>query len=343
VSPRHLELLLDHPELADLEAPERRLAIRSVVATAGIPDPDAIAADLGDFVDGFGPLTPLMNDDLVTDVLVNGPGDVWVERDGALERTNVSFADAAELRALVQLLIGKAGGRVDIARPIADARLVDGSRLHVVVPPAAPAGPLVSIRRFTRPALDIAGLAAAGMIEPRAGATLRKLVKDRRNVVIAGATGTGKTTLLNALLHAVPAGERVVTIEETPELRVGGSHVVSLIARDPNAEGAGELDLSDLVRASLRMRPDRIVVGEVRGPEALTALSALSTGHEGSMITVHARSASDVFDRLVSLALGARGAPGERALRDQVQQAFDATVFLARRAGRRVITSIDVA
>ena len=342
LTPRHLDLLFDHPELADLEAPSRRAAIRTVVEAAEVEDPAEVAHALSDFVDGFGPLTSLMHDEAVTDVLVNGPEEVWVERAGALELSDVTFTDAGELRALVDLLIGKAGGRLDAARPIGDVRLSDGSRLHVVLPPVAPDGPLVSIRRFAHTPFDLRRLARSGMIEPVHRDALAELVATRKNIVIAGATGTGKTTLLNALVMAVPATQRVITIEETPELRVEGSHVVSLVARPPNTEGAGALDLGQLLRASLRMRPDRIVVGEVRGAEALVALSALSTGHEGSMVTVHARSAEDVHGRLVSLALGAPDAPGERALRDQVCAAFDATVFLARRDGKRVISSLVV-
>jgi pilus assembly protein CpaF len=342
LSPRHLDLLFDHPELADLDAAARRVAIEEVIDAAGVADAPAVAAELTDFVDGFGPLTSLMHDDSVTDVLVNAPNEVWVERDGKLQMTDVRFVDASELRALVDLLIGKAGGRADTSRPIADARLADGSRFHVVLPPVAAAGPVVSIRRFPRRPLDLDDLVRLGMIEVADHDALLELVRERCNLVIAGATGTGKTTLLNALLRAVAGDQRIVTVEETPELRVDGSHVVSLVARAPNTEGAGAVDLEDLVRASLRMRPDRIVVGEVRGAEALVALSALSTGHEGSMVTVHARSAADVLGRLVSLALTATGAPGADVLHAQVRAAFDATVFLTRRRGSRVIASLDL-
>ena len=342
MSPRHLELLFDHPELADLDEATRRRTIRTLAEAAGIVDAPEVAAELGDFVDGFGPLSPLMQDEDVTDVLVNGPGEVWVERSGELRRSGVRWQHADELRAFVEVLVGRAGGRVDLARPVADVRLDDGSRLHVVLPPIAPAGPLVSIRRFPRRPLGLDDLAAAGMMSEPDRSALADLVSRRKNVVIAGATGTGKTTLLNALLRAVPHFQRVVTIEETPELRVDAPNVVSLVARPPNSEGAGGVDLADLVRASLRMRPDRIVVGEVRGPEALSALAALSTGHEGSMVTVHARSAAAVRERLVALALGGHGAPGERALHEQVRSAFDATVFLVRRDTSRVIASLDV-
>jgi pilus assembly protein CpaF len=341
VTPRHLDLVLARPELAELDPAGRRRAIGALIEQAGVADGPAVAAELSDYVDAFGPLTSLMDDERVTDVLVNGAGEVWVERAGALDLTPIAFLDGAELEGLIRVLMGKAGRSVDVARPIADARLADGSRMHVVLPPVAPDGPLVSIRRFPRRVLTLEDLVAAGMTTSSGGDALAQIVEERSNVVIAGATGAGKTTLLNALLGAVPRDERVVTIEETPELRLQGRHAVSLLARAANVEGAGTVDLTDLLRAALRMRPDRIVVGEVRGAEALVALSALATGHDGSMITVHARSATDVVRRLVSLALQARDAPSERALHEEVRSAFDVVVFLHRAHGRRVVASIE--
>jgi pilus assembly protein CpaF len=341
VTPRHLDLVLARPELADLDPAQRRLAIRSLVTEAQVPDARRVAAELSDYVDGFGLLTPLMDDPRVTDVLVNGPGEVWVDRGGGPELTGVTFPSASELDGLVRALLGRSGRSADMACPIADAPLADGSRLHVVLPPVAPRGPLVSIRRFARRVMELDDLEAAGMMDAATHSSLASLVHERKNLVIAGATSTGKTTLMNALLMQVPRDERIVVLEETPELRLGQRHAVSLLARARNVEGAGEIDLTELLRAALRMRPDRIVVGEVRGAESLVALSAFSTGHEGSMVTVHARSPSEVAPRLVSLALQSPSAPSERALGDQVRSAFDAVVFVRRARGKRSVTAIS--
>jgi pilus assembly protein CpaF len=282
-----------------------------------------------------------MEDARVTDVLVNGPGEVWVERDGFLELTDVQFPDAAELEGLARHLLGRSGRSVDMTRPIADAQLSDGSRIHLVLPPVAPGGPLMSIRRFSRRVMGLDDLSAAGSFDASLYAELASMVEERKNLVIAGATGAGKTTLLNALLMQVAAGERVVAIEETPELRLAGPNAVSLLARARNVEGTGEIGLTELLRAALRMRPDRIVIGEVRGAESLVALSAFSTGHEGSMVTVHARSPSDVATRLVWLALQSPDAPSEKALLQQVRRAFDEVIFVSRAAGRRSVTAVQ--
>ena len=340
MSPRHLDLLLARPELADLDPAARRLAIRSLVRDAGLRDVPRVAGELADFVDGFGPLTALMEEPGITDVLVNGPSEVWVERNGELTLTGLAFSDAEELEGLVRTLLGRSGRSVDMARPIADAQLADGSRMHVVLPPIAPAGPLVSIRRFAPRVMTLSDLETGGMIDSDVRSTLASLVHDRKNLVIAGATGAGKTTLLNALLLEVAHNQRIVAIEETPELRLDFGHAVSLLVRGPNMEGTGRIDSSELLRAALRMRPDRIVVGEVRGAESLVALSAFSTGHEGSMVTVHARAADEVATRLVWLALQSTGAPSEHALERQARTAFDAVVFLDRRDGKRMVTAV---
>lgn len=340
MSPRHHDVVLAHPELADLDAAERRDALEQLLIEAGVERVGEAARDLSDFIDRFGVLTPLMNEDGVTDVLVNGPHDVWVEKHGVLERRALGFADAAELRALVDLLVGKSGGRADALRPIADVRLADGSRLHVVLPPIAPGGPIVSIRRFPAAPWSLAELVTRGTLGSAEARDLASLVRERANIAIAGATGTGKTTVLNALLDEVPRHERVVTIEETRELDAGRAHLVSLLTRSANVEGVGAVSAEDLVRAALRMRPDRIVVGEVRGAEAMTAVSAMTTGHEGSMVTVHARSADTVVDRLVGLALGSPSAPSEETLRGQVVAAFDVVVWLKRAGPQRRVAEI---
>nr|MDQ3915021.1 Flp pilus assembly complex ATPase component TadA [Actinomycetota bacterium] len=298
------ERVLDNDWLADLDPARRRLAVRDLLtpderSAAGAAD---AVTEVADHIDGYGPLTELMARPGVTDVLVNGPHEVWIEEDGELHGTAVAWPSEESLRSFVDRLLARAGAGVDPARPIADARLADGSRVHVVLPPIAPRGPLVSIRRFPAVRLTLDDLVERRMVEPANARRLAACVAARTGIAISGATGSGKTTLLNALVALVDPGERVVTIEETPELGPFGSHVVSLVTRPPNVEGTGEVDLDALVRASLRMRPDRIVVGEARGAEAAAALAAMATGHSGSMITLHARSASDAPGRLAALA-----------------------------------------
>ncbi len=334
------ELVLQHDELAELSPAQRRLALRELFGLHLSGDDLSVAvAEAADEIDGWGPLTVVMSDPEVTDVLVNGPGDVWIERGGQMARTAVSF-EPNQLRSFIDRLVGGAGGRVDPSAPIADARLQDGSRLHVVLPPLAPNGPLVSIRRFPSTPFSIDDLLQRRMVSEGQATTLRTAVRERRTILISGATGSGKTTLLNALLGAVPAEERVVLIEETPELRPTCAHAVSLVARRANVAGEGAVGLEELVRAALRMRPDRIVVGEVRGAEAMVALSALSTGHSGSLLTIHARSAPEASDRFVALAMEARTRSTEDAIRARAKAAFDVCVHLEHRAGERKVTDI---
>jgi pilus assembly protein CpaF len=331
MTPELFERVLERDDLAELDPAARRLALRALLAdSVDGSQLAAVVAELADVIDGHGPLSGFMRDDEVTDVLVNGTTPVWVERGGRLRQSEVSFGSHDELLALIERMIGSAGGRVDVSQPIADARLADGSRLHVVLPPVAPGGPLISIRRFGARRLAVEDLIASGMFDSTRGAELLSYIRRRAGIAISGATGTGKTTLLNALLGHVGPDERVVCVEEVPELQPACSHVVSLVTRPSNVEGAGEVDLTSLVRAALRMRPDRIVVGEVRGAEAFQALGAMSTGHEGSMITVHAGSPTDALDRLVMLALQASSGASEGALERQVRRAIDVVVQLER-------------
>lgn len=331
-----LELLLEHDELADLDVAQRRLAMRTILL-AGSHTPDALE-HVAAIVDGYGALDELMHDPAVTDVLVNGYDDVWVERAGILERTDVSFASPTDLEATIERLMTRGGGRVDPARPIADVVLPDGSRMHAVVPPLSPTGPKVSIRRFPRHALSLDALAKRGMFDRSVHEQLVDVVRSRRTIAISGGTGSGKTTLLNALLGEIPRTERVVTLEETAELRPACEHWVSLVTRPPNIEGKGAVTLPELFRATLRMRPDRIVVGEVRGAEALVALDAFSTGHPGSLVTVHARSARDVKERFVALA-SSKGR-SEATLRACFEDAFDVIAHLERIGGRRRVVEV---
>jgi pilus assembly protein CpaF len=333
-----LALVYEHDEIADLDPAARRLALRDIFMSAGVDDVPGWVGRAADEIDGFGPLAGLMRDDALTDILINGPEEVWIERDGCLTRVASPFTSAGQLTTWCERAISRAGARIDTAHPIADARLEDGSRLHVVLPPVAPGGPLVSIRRFPKRRFILDDLVGRKTLDARQATRLRAAVADGRSIVVSGATGAGKTTLLGALLSSVPAAERVVVIEELPELPHGNG--VSLVARTANAEGAGEVSLETLVRAALRMRPDRIVVGEVRGPEALPALWAMRTGHAGTMLSVHAADAVDAARRLVDLALMAERTPSETSLLREVGSAVDVYVHMSRRDGVRKVEEI---
>ena len=338
--------VVEDPLLHATATPSRS-AVRSAVARAvreeGLllraEELAALVRELTDDLAGLGPVEGLLRDPAVTDVMVNGPHDVWVERGGRLEPTSVRFADAEALRAAVLRVIGPLGLRLDRSRPYVDARLPDGNRLHAVIPPLSSAGPVVTVRRFASVTHTWGDLAASGAIPPEAAAILQAAVADRRTIVCCGRTGTGKTTLLNLLLGEVGTDERVVVIEDAPELRPACPHVVRLETRTANAEGAGEVTIRDLVRQSLRMRPDRIVVGEVRGVEIADVLQALATGHEGCMTTVHAKAADEALVRLEGMALQSGLPLG--AVRAQLAVGLDVFAVLSRAAdGRRGLTQI---
>ncbi|WP_030898469.1 TadA family conjugal transfer-associated ATPase [Streptomyces sp. NRRL F-5126] len=290
---------------------------------------------------GTGPLEPLLADGLVTDVLVTAPDRVWVDRGSGLELTDVSFPDAGSVRRLAQRLAAVAGRRLDDARPWADARLPDGTRMHAVLPPIAVGSACLSLRVVRPRAFSLAELAAAGTVPPGGERVLRALVEARLSFLISGGTGTGKTTLLSTLLGLVGARERIVLAEDSAELRPDHPHVVRLEARPANQEGAGEVTLKDLVRQALRMRPDRLVVGEVRGAEVTDLLAALNTGHEGGCGTVHANAAADVPARLE--ALGTAAGLDRAALHSQLAAAVSAVLHLVRdRDGRRRVAEVHV-
>ena len=298
-----------------------------------------LVRDMTDDVAGLGPVEGLLRDPQVTDVLINGPHDIWVERAGVLARTNLKYPSADALRAAVLRVIGPLGLRLDRAQPYVDARLADGSRLHAVIAPLAGDGPLVTIRRFAAVTMTWDDLASSGAVPGEAADILRAAVAQRRSIVCCGRTGTGKTTLLNVLLGDISDDERVVVIEDAPELRPGCTHAVRLETRLANAEGAGAVDIRQLVRQALRMRPDRIVVGEVRGPEITDLLQALATGHEGCMTTVHARAADEALVRMEGMALQA-GIPLPAA-RAQLAVGLDLIVVCSRdRTGRRGLAQI---
>jgi len=312
---------------------------RRVAAEEAPLDADRLATEAVDALAGLGPLEALLADPAVTDVLVNAPDQVWVERSGRLERTAVRFSDAAAVVAAVERAIAPLGLRLDRASPAVAARLPDGSRLHAVIPPAAVDGPVVAVRRFTPAVPDLAAMVAAGSLRPEGAELLAAAVRERRSLLVSGGTGSGKTTLLNVLSAEIPAGERVVTIEDAAELNLRG-HVVRLEARPPNAEGAGEITLRTLVRHALRLRPDRLVVGEVRGPEALDLIQAMSTGHPGSMSTVHANGPAEALWRLETLALSGETRPAADAVRRQLEAAVDLVVHLARRGEQRLVEGV---
>jgi pilus assembly protein CpaF len=289
-------------------------------------------------VDGLGQLEPLLADPHVTEIMVNGPGRVWVERGGRLQRVAVDL-DTGAIEHLIEKVVSPLGLRVDRSSPLVDARLPDGSRVNAVVPPLALDGPCLTVRRFGARAVPLDAFAPAGV-----AALLAWAVTARLNVLVSGGTGAGKTTLLNALSARIPPGERVITVEDAAELRLPGEHVVRLEARPANAEGAGEVRIRELVRNALRMRPDRIIVGEVRGPEALDMLQAMNTGHEGSLSTCHANSPDDALRRLETMVLMGDVELPLAAVRAQLTSALDLVVQVARRphGSRRVVAVAQV-
>jgi pilus assembly protein CpaF len=314
----------------------------AVVAAALHEEGGALRGDLREVlvalqqeIVGAGPLAPLLADAAVTDVLVNAPDEVWVDRGHGLERAPVHFADEGAVRRLAQRLVAPTGRRLDDAQPWVDARLADGVRLHAVLPPIAPAGTCVSLRVPRQRVFSMDELVAAGSLPVDGAQLLQRLVASRVAFLVSGGTGTGKTTLLSALLSLCDAVDRLLLVEDAAELRPAHPHVVRLEARPPNVEGAGEVTLQDLVRQALRMRPDRLVIGEVRGGEVLDLLAALNTGHEGGCGTVHANSATDVPARLEALA--SLAGLGREALHSQVAAALRVVVHLTRDTrGRRM-------
>jgi pilus assembly protein CpaF len=293
---------------------------------------------------GVGPLERLMQDPAVDEVMVNGPGSVWIEREGRVERTGVEFASVEELMNVIERILGPLGRRIDEASPLVDARLPDGSRVNCVIPPLSLDGPLLTIRRFRRQGFSMDDLVANSTLTPELGSFLGTAVNARANIVVSGGTGSGKTTLLNVLSSLVADGERIVTIEDAAELRLQQDHVLRLESRPASLDGEGEITIRRLVRNALRMRPDRIIVGEVRGAEALDMLQALNSGHDGSMTTVHSNSAADALRRIETLALMADVALPHAAVRQQLASALDLVVHLERNrdGARRVVELAEV-
>jgi pilus assembly protein CpaF len=319
--------------------------VRALVEREAAPLPEADRSALAERVvllaTGLGPLEPLLSDPAVDEVMVNGPGEVYVERAGRIEPGGVAFGGEAELMHAIERILAPLGRRVDESSPLCDARLPDGSRVNVVIPPLSLSGPCLTIRRFRRQGFSLRDLVENGTVGREAADLLALCVAARASLLVSGGTGSGKTTTLNALSGAIPGEERIVTIEDAAELRLRQRHVVRLEARPANLEGRGEVTIRQLVRNALRMRPDRIVVGEVRGAEALDMLQALNTGHEGSLTTVHANSPEDALRRVETLALMAGVGLPHSAVREQVASALGLVVHQARLAdGSRRVDSI---
>ncbi len=290
---------------------------------------------------GLGPIEPLMRDPTISDILVNGAREVYVERRGRLERTDVQFRDDAHLLQVIERIVSKVGRRVDESTPMVDARLQDGSRVNAIIPPLALDGPILSIRRFAVDPFKMPDLLQFETLSPTLAEILEAAVKARLNMIISGGTGSGKTTLLNVLSNGIPNTERIVTIEDSAELQLQQDHVIRLETRPPNIEGKGSVTQRDLVRNALRMRPDRIIVGEVRGAEALDMLQAMNTGHDGSISTVHSNSTRDALSRIETMVLMAGISLPGRAMREYISSALDLLVHLARLSdGTRKIVKV---
>jgi len=290
---------------------------------------------------GLGPLEPLLADDSITDIMVNGPRRVFVERKGKIEATNVTFRDNQHLMNIATRIVSQVGRRIDESMPLCDARLADGSRINIIVPPLAIDGPSISIRKFAKRRITLDGMAALGSLTPQLATVIKVAGRCRLNAIISGGTGSGKTTLLNAMSQLIDPTERIVTIEDAAELQLDHGDLVRLESRPPNIEGGGEITIRDLLRNALRMRPDRIIIGEVRGAEAVDMLQAMNTGHEGSMATVHANTPRDAISRLEQM-IGMAGMPMTIAsIRGQIAAAIRVIVQLQRLSdGKRKVTSI---
>ena len=308
------------------------------------PEKQQLLHDVMDEVFGFGPLGVLLRDVGVCDILVNGPSQIYIERNGQLEHTELSFTDDEHLMRVIQRIGAMVGRRIDESMPMLDARLLDGSRVNAIIPPLAIDGPALSIRRFSENPIDVKKLIELEALTEEMAFFIEACVQCKMNVLISGGTGTGKTTILNALSRWIPKGERVVTIEDAAELKLQRKHVVRLETRPPNIEGGGTITQRDLLRNTLRMRPDRIIIGEVRGEEAIDMLQAMNTGHEGSMTTVHVNSLRDALRRLENMSSLAGINFPLKAIREQISSALDILIQLERMTGgkRKVVNIAEI-
>lgn len=328
----------------ELRAETEALLIELIDKEAALPesiDRDTLRREVLNEAVGLGPLEALLEDDTISEIMVNRHDEIYVERNGRLERHPGSFTSERAVLGVIERIVTPIGRRIDEASPMVDARLKDGSRVNAVIPPLAIKGPALSIRKFGRKLFSAADLVALGAMSPQMAEFMRICVLHRKNILISGGTGSGKTTLLNVLSNFIPDGERIITIEDAAELRLAHSHLISLETRPANAEGRGQIAIRDLVRNALRMRPDRIVVGECRGGEALDMLQAMNTGHDGSLTTLHANTPRDALARLETLVLMAGMDLPLTAIRDQIASAVDIVIQQARLPdGRRVVTAI---
>ncbi len=304
-------------------------------------DRQRIVQEVVDEILGFGPISPLLKDESISEIMVNGPNQVYVERHGIIELTNVTFQDDNHVLHIIEKIVAPIGRRIDESQPMVDARLPDGSRVNAVIPPLSLIGPVITIRKFSRDPYSVEDLVTFGTLNREMAQLLEACVKARLNILVSGGTGSGKTTTLNVLSSFIPEHERIITIEDAAELQLNQSHVITLETRPPNIEGKGMINIRDLVRNSLRMRPERIIVGEVRGGEALDMLQAMNTGHDGSLTTGHANSPRDMLSRLETMVLMAGMDLPIKAIREQVSSAIDVIVQQSRlRDGSRKITHI---
>ncbi|TFC03623.1 CpaF family protein [Cryobacterium mannosilyticum] len=322
-----------------------RAELGKIVSAEQVPlsreERNRLISEIGADVLGYGPLERLLNDETVTEIMVNGHEQIFVERHGQLTLSDASFTSEAQLRRVIERIVAKVGRRIDESSPLVDARLADGSRVNAIIPPLAVDGSSLTIRKFAREPLTAADLVGLGTLTPGMAEVLEACVNARLNIIVSGGTGTGKTTLLNVLSGFIPANERIITIEDAVELQLQQDHVIRLESRPANIEGKGEVTIRDLVRNSLRMRPDRIVIGECRGGESLDMLQAMNTGHEGSISTVHSNSPRDAISRLETLVLMAGMDLPLRAIREQISSAIDVIVQISRlKDGTRRITHV---
>ncbi len=320
--------------------------IEHLILEEGVPlntsEKDRIIVEVQHETLGLGPLEPLLADPDISDILINGSSNVYIERHGKLEKVDVIFRNNNHLMQIIERIVSKVGRRIDESSPYVDARLVDGSRVNAIIPPLAIDGPVLSIRRFGVEPLKIGDLLRLGALDERIRIILEGAVKARLNILISGGTGSGKTTLLNVISEYIPASERILTIEDSAELKLKQDHVVRLETRPPNIEGRGEVTQRDLVKNALRMRPDRIILGEVRGGEALDMLQAMNTGHDGSISTIHANTTRDAMARLDTMVLMAGMDLPERAIREQIAAAINVIIQLVRFPdGTRKIVNIS--
>ncbi|HET9731334.1 MAG TPA: CpaF family protein [Acidimicrobiales bacterium] len=331
-------------EEEDLHPRVRQLlqeALRQEKTPLSAADRVQILEDVIDDILGHGPIERYIQDDAISEVMVNGPDQIWIERDGKLERTGATFIDETHLRRVIERIVARVGRRIDESSPMVDARLPDGSRVNAIYPPLSIGGPYLTIRKFAADPYTTEDLIDMRTVTPVVAEFLEACVRGRMNIVVSGATSTGKTTLLNVLSSYIPSDERIVTIEDAKELQLRQDHVLCLEARPPNTEGKGEVTIRDLVRNTLRMRPDRIIVGECRAGEALDMLQAMNTGHDGSLTTIHANSPRDALARVETMTLMAGFDLPVKAIREQMASALDMVVHLGRmRDGTRHVTHV---